>query len=140
MTTHAKTPDSSPTTSSLLINTVTAAFSVSEPYQEYAALNLHELIVKNPPATFFMRVEGNSMQDANIQAGDIVVVDRSIPLVNGKIVIAVVAHELVIKRLLQQKNRWLLQSSNTTSPDIVITEELDAVVWGVITYVIHAMR
>lgn len=82
MTTHSKTPDSSSTTNSTLINAVAANFSSSEHYHEDPALNLHELIVQNPPATFFMRVEGNSMQDANIQAGDIVVVDRSIPPVN----------------------------------------------------------
>lgn len=64
------------------------------------ALNVNDLLVKNPASTFFVRVEGNSMDGEGIFSGDILVVDRSIEPASGKIVLAVIAGGMVVKRLL----------------------------------------
>ena len=64
-------------------------------------LDLNELLIQHPVATFFVRVAGESMKDAGINHGDILVVDRSLEAVSGKIVIAIVNGELTVKRFIQ---------------------------------------
>jgi len=62
-------------------------------------LDLNELLIKNPISTFFVRVEGDSMQGAGIQSGDLLIVDRSLPIEDGKVVVAVLQGEFTVKRL-----------------------------------------
>jgi len=100
-------------------------------------LDLNELLVQKPAATFFVRAQGESMLGAGIHPNDILVVDRSIEPVPGKIVICALNGELVVKRLKRQAGRWMLGSENPAYRDIVLREEMDTVIWGVVTTVIH---
>jgi len=100
-------------------------------------LDLNELLVQKPAATFFVRAQGESMLGAGIHPNDILVVDRSIEPVPGKIVICALNGELTVKRLQRNKGQWQLQSENPEYADIVIHDDLELVVWGVVTTVIH---
>lgn len=97
------------------------------------ALNVHDLLVKNEASTFFVRVEGNSMEGAGIYSGDILVIDRSIEPVSGKIVVAVVAGGLVVKRLQKTAFGMVLASENPHYEPIMINEQEGCMVWGVVT-------
>ena len=100
-------------------------------------LDLNELMIKHPAATFFVRIAGESMVGAGILPGDIAVVDRAIEATSGRIIIASLNGEFTLKRLIKKKNTLLLQAENPRFPEIVITPETDFQVWGVVTYVIH---
>lgn len=100
-------------------------------------LDLNELLIKHPSATFFLRVSGNSMIDAGIHPNDILIVDRSLEPTNGRIVIASVNGELTVKRLIYEKNKVQLVAENKKYSPIDITEEVDFRIWGVVINVIH---
>lgn len=100
-------------------------------------LDLNELIVKHPAATFFLRVEGDSMRDAGIQSGDLIVVDRSIEPSHGKIIVAVVNGEFTVKRVEISSSGISLVPENPSFSKIKVTPESDFQVWGVVTYVVH---
>lgn len=102
-------------------------------------LDLNEHLVKHPAATFFVRVEGESMLGAGIYPNDILVVDRSLKPTNGKVIIAVVNGELTVKRLKIGKGTLSLLAENVNYPSIQITEEMSFSIWGVVTNVIHAV-
>lgn len=109
------------------------------PADDYAeqSLDLNELIVKHPAATFFVRVEGDSMLGAGIQSGDILVVDRSLQASNGKIVVAILNGEFTVKRIVFTPQGIKLLAENPAYPPLHIHPEADFQVWGVVTYVIH---
>ena len=112
--------------------------SPAENYVE-DSLDLHKLAVRNPAATFFMRVTGDSMTGCGIHNGDLVVVDRSRTPASGKVVVAVVDGELTIKRQVKRKNRLYLCPENPAYPEIDITDREETSVWGVVTYVLHQL-
>jgi DNA polymerase V len=95
--------------------------------------------VKNPAATFFVRVAGDSMLGAGINDNDILVVDRSLEPCSGSIVIAVVNGELTVKRLIKSKTSCRLAAENPDYPDLKIDEETPLEIWGVATYAIHSL-
>jgi DNA polymerase V len=95
-------------------------------------LDFNELLVKNPNATFSVRVNGESMRDAGINHDDILIVDRSIKPTDGKIVIAVVNNELVVKRLRTINGKSFLMPENPDFQPIEITEFMDLQIWGVV--------
>lgn len=97
------------------------------------SLNLHDYVVKNPPATFFVRVEGDSMEGLGIYSGDILTVDRSIEAKAGKIVVAVVEGGLVVKQLQRVGSDMVLASANDEYKPIHLNEGSDCYVWGVVT-------
>ncbi|MBS0620003.1 MAG: translesion error-prone DNA polymerase V autoproteolytic subunit [Verrucomicrobia bacterium] len=101
------------------------------------ALDLNQLMVTHPAATFFVRVVGDSMQGAGISSGDILVVDRSLEATHGKIVVAVVNGEFTVKRLRVEKEHICLVPENPAYPILHLQEGSDFQVWGVVTYVIH---
>jgi len=100
-------------------------------------LDLNELLIQHPIATFFVRVAGESMKDAGINHGDVLVVDRSLEATSGKIVIAIVNGELTVKKFLQDNLSCQLIAANPDYPPVEITEDTDFSVWGVVTSVIH---
>lgn len=121
----------------LLDSNVSAGFP--SPARDYIedVLDLNELMVSHPAATYFVRVEGNSMSMANIFPGDILVVDRSKEAYHNSIIIAVLDGELTVKRLkIKNKIFWLYPENNTYHP-IKIEEWMDFMVWGVVTWIIH---
>jgi len=100
-------------------------------------IDLNEQLIRNKPATFFMRVTGNSMTGAGISDGDIVIVDRSIKPVNGKIVIAVIDGEMLIRRYQKTFNSLSLVPETPKLASITVNEFSDFKVWGVVTCLIR---
>ena len=96
-------------------------------------LDLNDLLVDNPTATFFVKVSGDSMEGARIFDGDILVVDRSIEAKSGLIVVAAVYGELVVKRLLKTDLGLSLVSENENYEPIVIDDTEGCYIWGVVT-------
>lgn len=103
-------------------------------------LDLNELLVAHPGATFYVRVSGESMMDAGIQDGDTLVVDRSLDARNDDIVIATLNGEFTVKRLVYRASRPWLIPCNPLFSDIELTEDMDTMIWGVVTSVIHKFR
>ena len=96
-------------------------------------LDLNHL-VQHPAATFFMRVSGTGMVEAGIHDGDLLIVDRSLPKVEGRLVVAALAGELVVRRLSQVNEQWHL-----TQPGESGTANEEFELWGVVTTVIHSV-
>lgn len=116
---------------------VSAGFpSPAEDYIEQR-LDLNELLVQNPAATFFVRVNGESMTGAGINHEDILIVDRSLEPTSGKIVVAIIDGEFTVKRLYKDDNSCRLLAENPDYPAIEITEESGCEVWGIVTSAIH---
>ncbi len=102
-------------------------------------LDLNRHLIKHPAATFFVRVKGDSMIEAGIHSGDILIVDRALEAVDGKVVIAVIDGELTVKRVrLRGEKLYLVPENHEFSPT-EITPAMDFTVWGVVVYVIHAL-
>ena len=105
--------------------------------EEDIDLNMH--LIRNVPATFIIRVQGKSMVDVGINDGDLLVVDKSLKPKNFSTVIANVHDELVVKSLVQERDKKFLTSGSKEFTDrILINEEQDIFIWGVVTYVIHS--
>ena len=105
--------------------------------EEDVDLNVH--LIKNVPATFIIRVQGKSMTDVGIYDGDLLVVDRSLEPKNFSTVVANVHDELVVKNFIKSKDQNFLSSgSNKIQDKIIINEDSDVFIWGVVTYVIHS--
>ncbi len=111
--------------------------SPADDYLE-GTLDLNEHLIRRPAATFFLRVSGDSMTGAGIYPGDILIVDRSLPPADGRIVIAVVDGELTVKRLSRRPGRIRLLPENPRYPPIDITAEQDLRVWGVVVHAVHS--
>ncbi|MDR3476443.1 MAG: translesion error-prone DNA polymerase V autoproteolytic subunit [Gammaproteobacteria bacterium] len=101
-------------------------------------LDLNDL-VKNPASTFFVKVAGHALKDAGIYENDILIVDRSLPALPGKVVISVIDGQLMIKRIDKHSGKLYLMPTNTEFAPIEIKEEDDLHIWGVVTKVIHDM-
>lgn len=120
-------------------NTISAGFPSPADNELEAKLDLNELLIKHPAATFFLRVSGSSMVKAGIHHNDILVVDRSLEPLHGKIVIASVNGELTVKRLYHKEKKVELHAENEDYLPIIIHEETDFRIWGVVTNVIHSL-
>ena len=106
--------------------------------EEDVDLNVH--LIKNVPATFIIRVQGKSMTDVGIYDGDLLVVDKSLKPKNFSTVIANVHDELVVKSFVKERDEQFLTSGSKKIEDkIIINNESDIFVWGVVTYVIHSV-
>ncbi len=114
----------------------TGFVAAADDYME-RGIDLNEQLIRNKPATFFMRVTGNSMTDAGIYDGDIAIVDRSIKPSDGKVVIAVVDGEMLIRRLEQRLNRMRLIPESPGLKPIEVNEFSEVSLWGVVVYTIH---
>lgn len=97
------------------------------------ALDLNDLLVDNPSATFFVRVAGDSMEGAKIFDGDILVVDRAVEAKSDSIVVAAVYGELVVKRLKQTQSGLALVSENEHYEPILVESTEECFIWGVVT-------
>lgn len=124
-------------TCSLAVCRVEAGFpSPADDYME-GSLDLNEYVIKHPSATYFVRASGDSMTGAGIFHGDLLIVDRSLEPVHGKVIIAEVDGQLTVKRLLKTKDHVSLQSENASYPPIEFQEGNEVVIWGVVTHVLH---
>lgn len=121
----------------LFVSGIQAGFpSPAEDYIE-SELDLNDLLITHPAATFFVRVIGDSMQDAGIHSGDTLVVDRSITPSSGKIVVAIIDGEFTVKRFVIKENGSYLIPENPRYSAVRIDQNESFQVWGVVTYVIH---
>lgn len=105
------------------------------PAEDFAVnrLDLTQILVPHPQATFLLRVAGASMRDMGIDDGDLLVVDRAVKANHGHVVVAIVDGEFTVKQLHQRAGRMRLKAANPTFPDIVPKEGQTIEVWGVVT-------
>lgn len=132
-------PDTAPSHIDIPLFSGKVAAGFPSPADDYIekTLDLNELLIQKPAATFFVRAEGESMLGAGIHPNDILVVDRSIDPVIGKIVICALNGELTVKRLNSIGDEIVLGAENPAYPDIIVAKDIDLVIWGVVTNVIH---
>jgi DNA polymerase V len=102
-------------------------------------IDLNEHLIKNKPATFFFRMKGDAMKEAGIFDGDVLIVDRSLKLSNGKVIVAVLNGELLVRRFHKNFSSAFLIPDNSRFKTINLAEFTDFVLWGVVTYVIHTV-
>ena len=116
---------------------VSAGFpSPAEDYMQ-AKLDLNELLVEHPSATYYVRVNGDSMLGAGIVSGDLLVVDRSLEVTNNCIVVAHIDGEFTVKRIKKTKTKMFLQAENENYKPIEIKKEMDFELFGVVAHAIH---
>lgn len=113
--------------------------AAADDYME-RGVDLNEQLVRNKPATFFMRVTGDAMTGAGIFSGDVVIVDRSVKAVNGKVIIATLNGEMLIRRFEKNFNKIrLVPETPKLSPIDIDLSGAEFSIWGVVTYVIHSL-
>lgn len=100
------------------------------------SLDLNRLVIRHPEATFFARVEGDSMKDEGIVEGDILVVDKSIEPYDGCLAVAVIDGEFTLKRVRMEPDKILLVPANPKYKVIEIFPDNEFSVWGVVRYVV----
>ena len=112
------------------------------PAEEYVeiALDLNKELIKHPAATFYARVKGDSMVDAGIHDGDLLVIDKALEPKEGAIAVCYLDGEFTVKRLAVQEEGVYLMPANAEFKPIRITEENNFLVWGLVAYVIHKPR
>ena len=112
------------------------------PAQDYISesIDLNTELIAHPAATFYGRVIGDSMSGEGIEEGDILVIDKSLEPANGDLAVCQVDGEFTLKRLNIQKDRVLLMPSSPNYQPIVVTEENQFMIWGIVTYTIKRNR
>lgn len=102
-------------------------------------LDLNDLLIKHPESTFYVRVRGESMVNAGIHDGDLLLVDRAVSPISGKVVIANLDGELTVKRIRLKNGQVTLESENPAFADRQIKKHDQFEVWGVVTAVVHLL-
>jgi len=106
----------------------------------HGKLDLNEYLINNPSATYYVRVLGDSMANAGIASGSLLIVDKSIEASNGKIVVAFLDKEFTVKRIKKIKNKIYLKAENAGYENIEITSEMNFEIFGVVTHSITKHR
>ena len=132
--------DSLPISIPLFSTAISAGFPSPADDHLEAHLDLNRYLIGQPTATFFMRFEGEPMIESGLYQGDLLIVDRSISPVDGKIVVAAINGDLVVRRLHSNGKSVKLLAENPNCPIICISQDSEFQIWGVITYVIRAMH
>ena len=130
-------PTSTPFLAPLLTCSIPAGFP--SPASDYMdeRLDLSEHLGLHAEATFFLRVQGDSMQGAGIFDGDLLVVDRTVQAKSNHVVIAVIDGEFTVKRLQRRGGRTWLKAENPAYPSIELHEGQALEIWGVVSHVVH---
>lgn len=118
---------------------ISAGFPSSAENFVERSLDLNELLIKHPTATFFIKVMGDSMINAGIHSNDILIVDRSLTPTNNKIVVVRLNDEFTVKRIQFNQETILLIPENPNYKPIEIKKDADFEIWGVVTNVIHSV-
>lgn len=113
--------------------------SPAEDYMEQS-IDLNKVLIKDKESTFFGRVKGNSMLDAHISDGDVLVIDRSLTAHNNSIALCMLNGEFTVKRIVKKAGKVFLHPANPSFRTIEVLPEMDFSVWGVVTYIIHKAR
>ena len=112
--------------------------AAADDYME-RGIDLNEHLVRNKPATYFFRMKGDAMREAGIFDNDVLIVDRSLKLVSGKVIVAVLNGELLVRRFHKNFSSAFLIPENSRYKAINLAEFSDFTMWGVVTYVIHPL-
>ena len=99
-------------------------------------ISLDNELVSNSESTFYARVNGNSMENADISDGDLLIIDRSIEPENNKIGICFLDGEFTVKRIIKRKGKIYLKPENKNYKEIEIKDDNELIIWGIVTYVI----
>ena len=121
----------------LYLSPVVAGFPSPADDHIDGGIDLNQLLIKNPPATFFVRVDGDSMINAGIVAGDVLIIDRSKRPRHRNIVIAAVDGEFTVKRFMRRGKTIELQAEHPDYPTITVTETQELEIIGVVSGVIR---
>lgn len=113
--------------------------SAADDYME-RGIDLNEQLILNKPATFFFRMNSDAMIGAGIHSGDVLIVDRSLRTINGKIIVAAINGDLVVRRFQQSFNHFTLVAENSKYASIELSEFSEYHAWGVVTCVIHILE
>ena len=104
---------------------------------EYAdSIDLNRALITNPAATFCARVIGNSMVDAGINEGDLLIIDRSIDPHDGSIAVCFIDGDFTVKRLSVRDDGVFLTPANADFPELRVEENSNFQVWGVVSHII----
>ena len=136
---HRLSPAEAPAALRLPLFAHKIAAGFPSPADDYVEdrLDLNEHLIRHKEASFFLRVQGESMLGAGIHDGDLLLVDRALTPVDGKIIIAVLDGELTVKRLQKKGDVLRLMPENPAFAPIEVGREQELVIWGVVTHVIH---
>jgi len=102
-------------------------------------ISLDRELVKNEESTFYARVSGNSMENAGLSDGDLIIIDRSLRPENNKIVVCYIDGEFTVKRIVKREGKLFLKPENKIYKEIEIKEENELIIWGVVNYVIKKL-
>ena len=102
-------------------------------------ISLDKELVKNGDATFYARVSGNSMEDAGLSDGDLIVVDRSLDIEKNKIAVCFIDGEFTVKRIVIRNKKIYLKPENKDFKEIEINNNNELIIWGIVTYVIKSV-
>ena len=103
-------------------------------------ISLDKELVKNKEATFYARVSGNSMENAGLSDGDLIVIDRSLNPENNKIAVCFIDGDFTVKRIVKKEGKLYLKPENKNYKKILIKEEDHLIIWGIVTYVIKKIK
>jgi DNA polymerase V len=103
-------------------------------------IDLNEELIRNPAATFLVRVKGESMRDAGIHTGDTLIVDKSVTPADRQIVVAMIDGEFTVKRFRKVNDKVFLEAANDSFTPIEVGENQELTIWGAVTYIIHQAR
>ena len=112
--------------------------AAADDYME-RGIDLNEQLIRNKPATFFFRMKGDAMKDAGIFDKDVLIVDRSLKLTSGKIIVAVLNGELMVRRFHKNFSSSFLIPENSRYKTINLGEFSDFMLWGVVAVVIRTL-
>jgi len=104
------------------------------------SIDLNRLLIRNPPATFLVRVDGDSMRDDCILDGSLVVVDKSLRPVDGDVAVCWLDGEFTLKRIRIERHRIVLMPANERFEPIVVGEDDPFTVWGVVRSTVRILR
>ena len=119
-----------------MLGDIKAGFPSPADEEPREKLDLVRLLVRHPASTFFFRISGTSMVDAEMDEGDIIIVDRAIEPYNGCSAVCFIDGEFTVKRVERHEDHTLLVAANPKFKSIRITPDNDFTIWGVVTYVI----
>ena len=103
-------------------------------------IDLNEELIRNPAATFLIRVQGESMRDAGIHSGDTLIVDKSVTPYDRQIVVAMIDGEFTVKRFRKRNGKIFLEAENPAFDPIEVGENQELTIWGSVPYIIHQAR
>ena len=120
------------------IKTRPMAFGAVEDRYTEKDMDLNELLIRNKSATYLFRMKGDAMREAGIFDGDILIVDRSLKLAEGKVIVAILNGELLVRRFHKNFSSAFLIPENSRFKPINLAEFSDFVVWGIVVHSIHS--